>query len=130
MIARRRDTGDIVRIHPVVDALARPRFASIGDRGLQIDDAGCGAGRIQSGEGITPDVGGIDSAWYRTVLPFGEMHILQCRAGPGFVEPRISGMFQNLVDPPARHHIAAEKKGDAGRTHLNERARYERRPDR
>ena len=28
-------------------------------------------------------------------------------------------LLQYLVDPPARHHIAAEKKGDAGRTHLN-----------
>ena len=128
--ARRRDTGDIVRIHPIVDALTWPWFASIGNRSLQIDDAGCGGGRIQRGKGITPDIGRIDSAWYRTVLPFGEMHILKCRAGPGLVKPRVSGMFQYLVDPAARHHIAAEEKGDAGRTHLNERARHERGPDR
>ena len=98
--ARRGDTVDVARMHAVVDLLVAPVVLAGSDARLEIRQR------------IAPDVIELHRPRDRSVDPLGEFHVGAGLADVGFVQPGIVGMRQDLIDPAARHHVAAEEKAD------------------
>ena len=99
-------------MHPIVDPLAGPRRLTRGDGGLEIDDAHLWSQAGKGLEGITPDVRKVDGRWDRTVRRDGECDIAQGRLHGGFVEARVAGVRQHLINASPDHHITAHEHGD------------------
>ena len=110
--ARRGDAVDVARMHAVVDLLVAPVVLAGSDARLEIDDAQIHAGTIEFRQRIAPDVIELHRPRDRSVDPLGEFHVGAGLADVGFVQPGIVGMRQDLIDPAARHHVAAEEKAD------------------
>ena len=99
-------------MHPVVDLLVAPVVLAGSDACLKIDDAQVHTGTIEFHQRIAPDVIGRHRPSDCAVDTFSEFQVEARVADTGFVQPRIAGMRQDLIDPAARHHVAAEKKPD------------------
>ena len=113
---RGRETGDVVRMHAVLDTLAGPGCAAGGDCGFEVDDTYVRRGLFECGQGVTPDIGEVHRPGNRPVGPFGQAYIVQRRLAIGFVNARIAGVGQGLVNGSAGHDVAShEERGRAGR---------------
>src|SRR6202030_686742 len=110
--ARRGDAVDVARMHAVVDLPVAPVVLAGSDASLEIDDAQIHAGTIQFRQRIAPDVIELHRPRDRAVDTLGAFHVGAGVADVGFVQPGIVGMRQDLIDPAARHHVAAEEKAD------------------
>ncbi len=109
---RHGDAVDVARMHVVVDLLAAPAVLAASDARLEIDDAQIYAGAIEFCQRIAPDVIGL--YWPRD-LPvdnLGEFHVAAGVFDVRFLQRGIVGMRQDLIDPAAYHHVAAEEKAD------------------
>ncbi len=69
---------------------------------------------MQDGQRVTPHVGRIDVPWDPTASFLGQMHIVQCGTDIRLMELRLTGMRQNLVDAPAKHHVCRQKQAHVG----------------
>jgi len=110
--ARRGDAVDVARMHAVVDLLVAPVVLAGSDARLEIDDAQIYAGTIEFCQRIAPDVIGLYRPWDLTVETLGEFHVAAGVFDVGFMQRGIVGMRQDLIDPAARHYVAAEEKAD------------------
>src|ERR1700719_496987 len=99
-------------MHAVVDRLVAPVVLAGSDARLEIDDAQIYAGTIEFRQRIAPDV--IELHWPRdrAVDTLGAFHVGAGVSDVWFVQRGIGGMRQDLIDPPARHHVSAEEKAD------------------
>jgi hypothetical protein len=103
---------DVARMHAVVDFLVAPVVLAGSDAHLEIDDAQIHAGTIEFRQRIAPDVIELHRPRDRTVDTLGAFHVGAGVTDVWFVQRGIGGMSQDLIDPPARHHVAAEEKAD------------------
>ena len=103
-------TANILRMHAIMNSFAGPWRFSRGDGGLQVYDSKVDLCSLQFLQSITPDI--INSQWtpYGSVRFLGKMDILTRVAHIRFVQNRINGMRQRLINAAPRHHVAAEKK--------------------
>jgi hypothetical protein len=79
---------------------------------LEIDDAQIHAGTIEFRQRIAPDVIEIDRPRDRAVDTLGTFHVGAGVTDVWFVQRGIGRMRQDLIDPAASHHVAAEEKSD------------------
>ena len=108
-----RRQGTLSGLHAVIDALGLPLPAR-GDGGLQVDDSRIGRRAPEHLQGIPPDVGEVHGPRNRAVRGFCQLDIAEGRLQIGFVEVRVRGVGQHLVDASARHHVAAQEQLHGG----------------
>ena len=106
------DAVDVARMHAVVDLLVAPVVLAGSDARLEIDDAQIHAGTIEFRQRIAPNVIELHRPPDRAVDTLGEFYVGAGVADTGFAQRGIVGMRQDLIDPAARHHVAAEEKAD------------------
>jgi hypothetical protein len=102
---------DVGRVHPVVDALVDP-VAAAGHGRFQIDDAGVRLHARQLVQGVAPDVPGSHRTRDGPVALLRQTHIVHGVLHPRLVDGGIARVRQDLVDPPAGHHVAADEQSE------------------
>jgi len=107
---RRGDAVDVARMHAVMNLLAAPVVLAGSDACLKIDDAQIHAGTIEFGQRIAPYVIGRHRPRDRAVHTLSQCQVEARFVDTGFVQRGIVWMSQGLIDPAARHHVAAEEK--------------------
>src|ERR1700736_979565 len=110
--ARRGDAVDVARMHAVVDFLVAPVVLAGSDARFEIDDAQIRAGTIEFRQRIAPDVIELHPPRDRAVDTLGEFHVGAGVPDIWLMQRGIVGMRQDLIDPAARHHVAAEENAD------------------
>ncbi|MNN28211.1 hypothetical protein D3C81_1417720 [compost metagenome] len=102
---------EVLRGHAVVDALGlRPAVA--GHRAFQVDQAYLWLAALQLAEGVAPDVGEVHRSLDGTAALLGQHHVVAGVVHVVFVQPRIAGVRQDLVDATGRHDIAEEEQAE------------------
>ena len=81
----RADTGRVVRVHPVVNALARPEIVAGGYTGLEIDDAQVRSLAVQFPQGIAPNIAKVDGLGNRPVDLFSNIQAFILNNFPSLV---------------------------------------------
>src|SRR5262245_10699240 len=99
-------------MHPVMDSLVAPVVFAGRDAGLEIDNSEVRSGAIKFRLRVAPDVVEFCLSRDGAANTFGELHVAACVADVRFVQRWITGIRQYLIDPTARHHIAAEEQAD------------------
>jgi hypothetical protein len=110
--AGRTDNGRVIRVHPVMDALARPEVIAGGDTGFQIDDAQVGGLAVQHPQCIAPDIFEVDRPGDGPVGFFRDLHVAERVFHVAFVDLRVARVRQHLVDPTAGHHVTCQEQRD------------------
>ena len=103
-------TGQIIRMHAVVDALAAPVVIAAGDRGLEVDDACIRFRLLECFEHIAPHVVEVDRLGNAAAGALCDADII-CRGfDVGFIQHRCARLGQDLIDTSAGHDVAAQKQ--------------------
>ena len=103
------ETAHVRRMHPVMNAFVGPRAVGGRHGRLEIDDADVGTQPIERRQRVAPDVGIVHRFGQRPVRVLGERYVLARRLDVGFVQARIAGVRQHLVDAAAGHHVTAKE---------------------
>ena len=108
------DAGDckasrILGADAVVYSLGQKVLAAR-DAGFQVDDACIWPHAIELLEGRTPDVGQRQGCGDRAIRPLRQAQIVGRRTHVPFVDLRLAGTGQRLIDAAAQHHIAAQEE--------------------
>ncbi|MNS89671.1 hypothetical protein D3C72_1236900 [compost metagenome] len=103
--------GDIARMHPVMHRLARPGVVAGGDGGFEVDDARPRRAAFQFRQGLAPRVFRPGGARNRSGLALGKAHVVECGMHIRFMQQRLAGMREDLIDAAAGHHVAAQEQG-------------------
>lgn len=90
-----------------MDSLVALEIIAAGDGCLKIDDARIRPGLIEGCQRITPDIIPRHRPGDRSIGPLGQVHVSAGVADVGFVQRRIAGAGQDLIDSAAGHHISA-----------------------
>jgi hypothetical protein len=85
-----------------------------GDGGFQVDDARGRTAAFQFGQGIAPHIAEVHRARQRAAGGLGQLQVGRGVADIGFVQLRVAGVGQDLIDAPAGHHVAAQKQCERG----------------
>ncbi len=102
-----------------MNAFARPKVATMGHARFEIDDTGIGQHAIELPQGISPDVGWLHGPRDVAVRSFGELYVLPRVTYVRLLDARRIRVRQNLVNPSASHHVAADEQRDrCSRRHL------------
>src|SRR5207244_12863141 len=107
---RGRETTNVLGVHPIMNPFAGPWRFSQRNGGLQVWDSKIDFGPFQFLQRIAPDVIERERARYRSVGFLRKMDILARIAHIGFVQNRINGMRQRLINSSPRHYVATEKQ--------------------
>jgi hypothetical protein len=97
------------RVQAVVNALGGGPAAR-GDGAFQVDQPQVGALPGQDLQRHAPHVGEVHRARHPAVALLGQAHVVAGVVHPGFVQARVAGMRQDLVDAARRHHVAGEEQ--------------------
>jgi hypothetical protein len=104
-----REARDVLEMHPVVNAFARPIGVAGRDTRFEVDDSGVRRYSVQFRERVTPDVGGIDRPPNWAIDLLGEIDVVARVAHRRLMQIWRVWMPQNLIDSSPRHHVAAEE---------------------
>ena len=105
------DTGNILRTHAIVDTLGDEAITPCDCR-FQIDDADMRTPTFEFAKGVAPDIRKINWLLDRTMQPLGERHVLRGGLDVRLVNLWVAWEWQDLIDAPARHDIAAQEDRD------------------
>ena len=104
-----RENGDIIRVHPVVDALVL-RGGRRRDRRLQIDDTQVRRSPVDFLQRLPPEIVERDRPPDRSVSRRGEVDVVLRRLGICLVERRVRRMGKDLVDTAPQHDVAGQQQ--------------------
>src|SRR5262249_5030692 len=96
-------------MHAVEHRLTAPEVIALGDGCLKVDDPHVRPGGVHLYERVSPDVVEAYRPWDRAVSDLGELRVFPRVADIRFIQRRVAGMRQDLINAPSRHHIATEK---------------------
>ena len=110
-------TGQVGRVHPVVNLFAGCGLVVPRDGRLQVEDPGVGCRRGEHVQRVAPGPGEVDRPGNHTVRRLGQLHIGAGVLDVRLAQPRIAGVRKDLVDSAAEHHIAGQEQRDEVTAH-------------
>jgi hypothetical protein len=101
----------VLRMHPIVNGLARPEVVADRDASLEVREQ---RGRHESAEdreAVAPDVRGIDRSRHWAMCLFRELHVARGTVDVELAELGSTPVGQDLVYAPSRHDVSGQTEG-------------------